>query len=59
LGLAAARKRAEVIRHQVRHGRDPTVEKIAARERAKAAKAGIGTLGLSLPTIIDRGPARC
>jgi integrase len=56
LGLAAARERAEALRHQIRDGRDPSVEKIAARERAKAAKAGIGTFGSIVADYYRSGP---
>src|SRR4051812_45911710 len=45
LGLAAARERADKLRREIRDGGDPTAEKKAGRERAKAANAGIGTFG--------------
>lgn len=37
LGLAEARRKAEELKQQVRAGADPTAERKAARDRAKAA----------------------
>ena len=56
LGLAAARDKAEKLRRQIRDGKDPTAEKKATRERAKAAKAGIGTFGSIVKAYFEDGP---
>ena len=45
LGLKAARDRAEVLRHDIRDGADPTAERRATRSRTIAAAGGIGTFG--------------
>src|SRR6266516_2256375 len=58
LGLAAARERAEKLRWQIRDGRDPTAEKKADRERAKAAQAGIGTFGSVIASYFNIGPGK-
>ena len=44
LSLAEARRKAEDLRRNIRGGADPTTERRAARQRAMAAKGGIGTL---------------
>jgi Arm DNA-binding domain len=56
LGLAEARRKAESMRQVIREGHDPTVERRAARQRAKAAKEGIGTLQALLETYYTTGP---
>jgi integrase len=58
LGLAAARDKAEKMRRQIRDGKDPTAEKKAARDRAKAAQAGIGTLGSIVTAYYETGPGK-
>src|SRR5258708_1609040 len=45
LRLAEARRKAEELRRMVREGVDPTSERRAARQRAQAARDGVGTLG--------------
>ena len=44
LGLAEARRAAEVIRAKVRLGEDPSAARKEARKRAKDAREGVGTL---------------
>lgn len=44
LGLAEARRAAEVIRAKVRLGEDPSAARKEARKRAKDAREGLGTL---------------
>ncbi len=44
LGLAEARRAAEAIRARVRAGEDPSAPRREARQRAKDARKGIGTL---------------
>ena len=44
LGLAEARRAAEVIRARVRLGEDPSAARKEARMRAKDAREGVGTL---------------
>ena len=58
LGLAAARDKAEKLRRQIRDGKDPTAEKRAARERTKAAKAGIGTFESVVTAYFENGPGK-
>jgi len=58
LGLAAARDKADKLRRQIRDGKDPTAEKKTARERAKAAKAGIGTFGSVVTAYFATGPGK-
>jgi integrase len=58
LGLAAARDKAEKLRRQIRDGRDPTAEKKAERERARAAHAGIGTFGSVISSYFKIGPGK-
>jgi integrase len=55
-GLAEARRKAEVLRQQVRGGADPTSERRAARQRAQAAREGEGTLGSLVDKYFDAGP---
>jgi integrase len=45
LSLAEARRRAETLKQAVKQGGDPTGERRDVRQRAKDARAGIGTLG--------------
>jgi integrase len=45
LSLAEARRRADSLKQTVKQGGDPTAERREARQRAKDAKAGVGTLG--------------
>jgi integrase len=58
LGLAAARDRAEKLRRQIRDGKDPTADKRAARDRAKAAQVGIGTFGSVITAYFESGPGK-
>lgn len=58
LGLAAARDKADKLRRQIRDGMDPTAEKKAARERTKAANAGIGTFGSIVTAYFENGPGK-
>ena len=58
LGLAAAREKAEKLRRQIREGGDPTAEKKALRDRAKAAQAGIGTFESVVAAYFDTGPGQ-
>jgi integrase len=58
LGLAAARDKADKLRRQIRDGKDPAAEKKAARDRAKAAKAGIGTFGSIVMAYFETGPGK-
>jgi integrase len=44
------------MRQAIREGHDPTAERRAARQRAKAAKDGIGTLQALLETYYTTGP---
>src|SRR5690242_14420817 len=43
LTLAEARRKAEDMRKAVREGADPTTKRRTARQRAQAAKGGVGT----------------
>jgi integrase len=45
LSLAEARRRAESLRQAIKEGADPTAQRREARQRAKNARAGIGTFG--------------
>ena len=56
LGLAEARKKAQELRRAVRDGADPTQERRLARQRAHAAREGIGTLDALLDTYFRSGP---
>jgi integrase len=58
LGLSAARDKADKLRQQIRDGKDPTAEKKAARDRAKAAQAGIGTFGSIVTAYFETGPGK-
>ncbi|AMJ59021.1 tyrosine-type recombinase/integrase [Bosea sp. PAMC 26642] len=55
-GLAEARRRAEVARRQVSDGVDPAAAKHAARQRARDAAAGLGTLGSVVRAYFENGP---
>jgi len=55
LSLSAARRTAEDLRRAIRAGADPTTERRAARQRALAAKGGIGTLQALLRTYFTNG----
>jgi integrase len=55
-GLAEARRRAEELRRAVRDGADPTSERRAGRQRAHAARQGLGTLDALLDTYFLKGP---
>jgi integrase len=56
LGLAEARKRGEELRRQIRNGTDPTAERRAGRQRAQAAREGVGTLAALLEAYYSKGP---
>jgi integrase len=56
LGLADARRKAEELRRSIREGADPTSERRAARQRAQAAREGVGTLGALMATYFSTGP---
>ena len=56
LGLADARRKAEELRRSIREGADPTSERRAARQRAQAARDGVGTLGALIATYFSTGP---
>ena len=56
LGLAEARRKAESMRQAIREGCDPTANRRASRQRAKAAKEGVGTLQALLETYFTTGP---
>lgn len=58
LGLAEARRRAEVLRQAVRDGADPTATRRAARQRRQAAKEGVGTLEALLDAYFTTGPGK-
>ncbi|HML07276.1 MAG TPA: integrase family protein [Xanthobacteraceae bacterium] len=55
-GLAEARRKAEDLRRDIRGGADPTTDRRAARQRAQAAKSGVGTLGALLQAYFTKGP---
>jgi integrase len=56
LSLAEARRKAEDLRRNIRGGADPTTERRAARQRALAAKGGVGTLAALIDTYFKNGP---
>jgi integrase len=56
LGLSDARKKAEDLRRSVRTGGDPTAERRAVRQRAKAARENVGTLRGLLEHYYAKGP---
>jgi integrase len=56
LSLAEARRKAEDLRRDVRGGADPTTERRAARQRAVAAKGGVGTLAALVRSYFTNGP---
>jgi integrase len=56
LGLAEARKKAERLRRSIRDGADPTTERRLARQRAQAAREGVGTLEAVVDTYFRAGP---
>jgi integrase len=56
LGLADARRRAEELRRSIREGADPTSDRRVARQRAQAARDGVGTLGALIVTYFSTGP---
>ena len=58
LSLAEARRTAEDLRRNVRGGADPTTERRAARQRALAARGGVGTLAALIDTYFKLGPGR-
>src|SRR5437764_5888915 len=53
LSLAEARRRAEALRQAIKQGGDPTGERRDARQRAKDARAGIGTFGSVVNAYFD------
>jgi len=56
LGLSEARRKAEDLRRAIRAGADPTTDRRAARQRAQAARQGIGTLSALIQTYFTGGP---
>lgn len=56
LGLAEARRKAQELKQQVRAGADPTAERRAVRDRAKAAAAGLDTFGAVVAAYYETGP---
>src|SRR6185437_1986787 len=56
LGLSEARAKAEQLRKTVRDGSDPTSERRAARQRAQAARDGVGTFRGLLESYFTKGP---
>ncbi|MCP4309481.1 MAG: integrase family protein [bacterium] len=58
LGLAEARENADRVRRQVRDGVDPAEEKRVARQRAAAARQGIGTFGSVIGDYFVTGPGQ-
>jgi len=56
LSLAEARRKAEDDRKKIRDGVDPTAERRAARQRARAAREGVGTLGALVENYFTTGP---
>ena len=56
LSIAEARRKAEDLRRNIRGGADQTTERRAARQRALAAKGGVGTLAASIDTYFKNGP---
>ena len=55
LSLAEARRTAEDLRRNIRGGADPTTERRAARQRALAARGGVGTLAALIETYFTTG----
>jgi integrase len=53
LSLAEARRRAERLKQAIKQGGDPTGERRDARQRAKDARAGIGTFGSVINAYFD------
>lgn len=53
LSLAEARRRAETLKQSIKQGGDPTGERRQARQRAKDARAGIGTFGSTINAYFD------
>jgi integrase len=53
ISLAEARRRAETLKQAIKQGGDPTGERRDVRQRAKDAKAGIGTLGSVINAYFD------
>ena len=53
LSLAEARRRAETLKQAIKQGGDPTGERRDARQRAKDARAGIGTFGSVINAYFD------
>lgn len=58
LGVAEARRKAETLRRAIREGADPTAERRAARQRAQAAREGIGTLEALVDLYFTTGPGK-
>jgi integrase len=56
LSLAEARRKAEDERKKIRDGADPTAERRAARQRARAAREGVGTLEALVENYFTTGP---
>ena len=56
MSLAEARRKAEDLRRNIRGGADPTTERRAGRQRALAAKGGVGTLAALVETYFANGP---
>jgi integrase len=56
--LAEARRKAEDERKKIRDGADPTAERRATRQRARAARDGIGTLGALIEAYFSTGPGQ-
>jgi integrase len=55
LALAEARRRAETLKQAIKQGSDPTADRREARQRAKNAKAGIGTFASVIAAYFERG----
>ncbi|SHG24254.1 tyrosine-type recombinase/integrase [Bradyrhizobium erythrophlei] len=53
ISLAEARRRAETLKQAIKQGGDPTGERRVVRQRAKDARAGIGTLGSVINAYFD------
>jgi integrase len=53
LSLAEARRRAETLKQAIKQGGDPTRERRDVRQRAKDARAGIGTLDSVINAYFD------
>jgi integrase len=56
LSLAEARRKAEDDRKKIRDGANPTAERRAMRQRARAAREGVGTLGALVENYFTTGP---